>query len=155
MRHPSMETAVSRRVFVQASAVSSLALVAGCGMILHPERRNQPPGGDMDWSVFALDAIGLLLFFIPGVIAFAVDFTTGAIYLPPPGYGDDRNPTGEPHLVKVLVPREELNQRRLEEVATEHAGREVRLVAGEYKTSPLERLEDFWKTRTKLAGLLG
>jgi len=32
--------------------------------------------------VVALDAIGLLFFFVPGVIAFAVDFVTGAIYLP-------------------------------------------------------------------------
>jgi hypothetical protein len=29
----------------------------------------------------------LLLFFIPGVIAFVVDFSTGAIYLPPEGMG--------------------------------------------------------------------
>jgi hypothetical protein len=122
-------------------------------MIMHPERRNQPPGGGIDWPVFALDTLGLLLFFLPGVIAFAVDFTTGAIYLPAPGYGADRKPAGEPQLAKVQVPREELNQRRLEEVASQHAGREVRLVAGEYKTSPLERLEDFWKIRERLASL--
>jgi hypothetical protein len=30
-----------------------------------------------------LDGIGLLVFLVPGVIAFAVDFATGAIYLPP------------------------------------------------------------------------
>ena len=30
-----------------------------------------------------LDAAGLLLFIVPGVIAFAVDILTGAIYLPP------------------------------------------------------------------------
>jgi hypothetical protein len=38
-----------------------------------------------------LDGLGLLLFFVPGVVAFAVDFYTGAIYLPIaqsyPGYG--------------------------------------------------------------------
>ena len=29
-----------------------------------------------------LDAVGLLFFFVPGVIAFAVDFSNGTIYLP-------------------------------------------------------------------------
>ncbi|HBU70238.1 MAG TPA: polyribonucleotide nucleotidyltransferase [Elusimicrobia bacterium] len=48
---------------------------------MHPERRGQR-GGRIDAGVAVLDAIGLLLFVIPGVIAFAVDFSTGAIYLP-------------------------------------------------------------------------
>src|SRR3954470_15896810 len=105
-----MEAPLTRRVFIQAGAASSLGLVAGCGMILHPERRNQPPGGNMDWGVFALDSVGLLLFFIPGVIAFAVDFSTGAIYLPPPmDYGDSEPPTKNPALVAVQVPRKELS----------------------------------------------
>ena len=47
-------------------------------MILHPERRNQPPGGGIDWSVFAPIRLGYCSSY-PGVIAFAVDFTTGAI----------------------------------------------------------------------------
>lgn len=150
-----MDVALSRRVFIQVGAAGSLSFVAGCGMILHPERRNQPPGGDMDWGVFALDAVGLLLFFIPGVIAFAVDFSTGAIYLPPPmGYGGCEPPTKDRALVAVQVPRKELNQRRVEEVASQHAGREVRLVAGEYRSAPLAKLEEFWPTRAKLAAAI-
>jgi hypothetical protein len=78
--------------------------VVGCGTILHPERRHQPPGGGLDWGIVALDTLGLLLFFIPGVIAFAVDFTTGAIYLPPNGYGDNPLPRSEPELIAVQVP---------------------------------------------------
>lgn len=58
---------------------------------MHEERKHQPHGNDIDWKVAALDGLGLLLFFIPGVAAFAVDFYTGAIYLPLeqsyPGYG--------------------------------------------------------------------
>ena len=34
------------------------------------------------YQFVALNGIGLLLFLLPGVIAFAVDFSTGAIYLP-------------------------------------------------------------------------
>lgn len=53
-----------------------------CGTILYPERRGQP-AGKIDVGVAVLDGIGLLVFLVPGVIAFAVDFATGAIYLPP------------------------------------------------------------------------
>src|SRR5262245_58364898 len=54
----------------------------GCGTLLHSERCGRPHCGRIDWAVVALDGLGLILFFIPGVIAFVVDFSTGAIYLP-------------------------------------------------------------------------
>ena len=146
-----MGIALSRRDFFQIGAAGSLSLVAGCGMILHPERRGQPPGGGLDWGIVALDGIGLLLFFIPGVIAFAVDFATGAIFLPPPGYGDAGRPANDEPLVEVQVPPQELTPQRLEQVASQHAGRDVRLVRGEYLTAPLAKLADFWPTREKLA----
>ena len=53
-----------------------------CGTILYPERSGQT-SGRFDADVVLLDAAGLLLFIVPGVIAFAVDLLTGAIYLPP------------------------------------------------------------------------
>lgn len=52
-----------------------------CGYLVHSERRGQN-GGKVDWAIAALDAIGLLFFIIPGLIAFAVDIGTGTIYLP-------------------------------------------------------------------------
>jgi hypothetical protein len=64
----------------------------GCGTLMHSERCGQLHTGDIDWRIAALDGLGLILFFVPGVVAFAVDFCTGAIYLPPepeqafPGY---------------------------------------------------------------------
>lgn len=54
---------------------------SACGTILYPERRGQR-GGRIDAGVAVLDAVGLLFFIIPGVIAFAVDFSNGTIYLP-------------------------------------------------------------------------
>jgi hypothetical protein len=150
-----MDVQLSRRDFVRVCAAGSLSLT-GCGMILHPERRNQPTGGGLDWSVVALDTLGLLLFFFPGVIAFAVDFTTGAIYLPPsPGYGANGRPTKDQPLVAVQVPRKELTQQRIEQVASRHAGRDVRLVSGTYESAPLAKLDDFWPTRERLASLFG
>ncbi len=69
------------RVFVAAILVVQLL---GCGTILYPERRGQP-AGKYDTDIVILDAVGLLFFLVPGVIAFAVDFSTGAIYLPKGG----------------------------------------------------------------------
>ena len=58
----------------------TLSLTA-CGTILYPERKGQT-GGRIDPGVAVLDGVGLLAFLIPGVIAFAVDFSNGTIYLP-------------------------------------------------------------------------
>lgn len=56
--------------------------ISSCGTILYPERKGQKPG-KIDVAVAALDAVGLLFFIIPGVIAFVVDYNNGTIYLPP------------------------------------------------------------------------
>jgi hypothetical protein len=53
----------------------------GCGTILYPERKGQK-SGKIDTGVAILDGIGVLFFVVPGVIAFAVDFYNGTIYLP-------------------------------------------------------------------------
>ncbi|RDL43821.1 hypothetical protein DN730_11595 [Marinomonas piezotolerans] len=55
--------------------------ITACGTLIYPERNGQK-GGKLDIGVVALDAVGLLLWFVPGVVAFGVDFITGAIYLP-------------------------------------------------------------------------
>ena len=66
------------RLFI--CAVFTLQLM-GCGTLMYPERRGQR-GGSLDAGVAVLDGIGLLFGIIPGVIAFAVDFSNGTIYLP-------------------------------------------------------------------------
>jgi hypothetical protein len=85
-----------RRQFISHALIPALAGatacgLSGCGALLQSERCGRPHGNDLDWKIAALDGLGLLLFFVPGVIAFAVDFYTGAIYLPSeqsyPGYG--------------------------------------------------------------------
>jgi len=63
-------------------ALSALMFTqVGCGTLLYPERQGQSPGR-IDTSVLILDGIGLLFFVVPGLIAFAVDFSNGTIYLP-------------------------------------------------------------------------
>ena len=142
---------LTRRTMIRAACAMLLAPLAGCGMILHPERRNQPTGGGLDWSIVALDGLGLLLFFIPGVIAFAVDFATGAIYLPPEQYGSTESPKDDQPFVEMHVPKSELTQDCLEQIASKHSGKSVHLTAGHYLTAPLTKLTDFWHTREKLA----
>ncbi len=61
--------------------ISTILFTASCGTILYPERKGQA-AGKIDPAVAILNGVGTLLFFIPGIIAFAVDFNNGAIYLP-------------------------------------------------------------------------
>ena len=55
--------------------------LAGCGTVFYPERKGQQ-SGTIDPVVAIADGVGLLFFILPGVIAFAVDFNNGSIYLP-------------------------------------------------------------------------
>ena len=67
-----------------ASLLLSATLVtqlSACGTLFYPERRGQI-SGEIDPGVAILNGIGLLFYLVPGIIAFAVDFATGAIYLP-------------------------------------------------------------------------
>lgn len=58
-----------------------LTQITACGSLFYPDRRGQIEG-KIDPLIAGLDAIGILFFVIPGLIAFGVDFATGAIYLP-------------------------------------------------------------------------
>lgn len=70
-----------RRLLIGGSTAVLATALSGCGTLLYPERKGQT-GGRIDPSVAILDGLGLLLFLIPGLIAFAVDFSNGTIYLP-------------------------------------------------------------------------
>ncbi len=62
-------------------AITLLSTIGACGTLFYPERRGQIPG-QIDPAIAAMNAIGVLFYVIPGLIAFAIDFSTGAIYLP-------------------------------------------------------------------------
>ncbi|WP_075881318.1 hypothetical protein [Vreelandella massiliensis] len=66
------------KVAVVATFVVTLS---GCGTLLYPERKGQI-GGNVDPVVAIANGVGLLFFIVPGVIAYAVDFSNGTIYLP-------------------------------------------------------------------------
>lgn len=147
-----MSARMARRRFVGLGVLGILEIATiGCGTILHPERRGQP-AGRLDWGVVALDAVGLFFFFIPGVIAFAVDFSNGTIYLPSEGavrhfQSADAHKSNE--LRSVAVAGEQVTPEAIEKTIAEETGRKVRLLPGAYLTKKLERLEQFWATRAQ------
>jgi len=73
--------AATKKLIVGGLIISLLS-TNSCGYFLYPERVGQSKG-KIDSTVVILDVLGLFIGVIPGVVAFAVDFTTGTIYLPP------------------------------------------------------------------------
>ena len=120
--------------------VAGAVFLASCGTILYPERRGQPCGR-LDAGVVVLDGIGLLVFLVPGIIAFAVDFSTGAIYLPPeyamlePGKPAD--------LRKIQVDPAQLTPARVEAIVREQTGRPISLQPGTYRATKVQQLDQF------------
>ncbi|MNF34352.1 hypothetical protein D3C85_784050 [compost metagenome] len=78
-------------------AATLLTQLTACGTLFFPDRRGQIEG-KIDPVVAALDAIGILFYVIPGLIAFGVDFATGAIYLP-----EGQNAQVSPEKLKEVI----------------------------------------------------
>jgi hypothetical protein len=77
---------VTRRIAL-VLAVAVAIESASCGTVIHPERIGRSHSGALDPSIVVLDGLGVLVFLIPGVVAFIVDFSTGAIWLPDQHFG--------------------------------------------------------------------
>ena len=120
--------------------VGAAVFQASCGTIIYPERRGQP-AGRLDVGVVVLDGIGLLLFLVPGIVAFVVDFTTGAIYLPPEMSHAGPIPGTSPRAVRVDPA--ELTPERVQAIVREQTGKTVTLTPGTYRAMPLQKLEEF------------
>ena len=101
-----------------------LFLTSSCGTILYPERRGQV-SGRIDVGVAVLDGIGVLIFIIPGLIAFAVDFTTGAIYLPSGKYLSNLRAIRESG--NTIVADSPLTQKNIEKILREQTGKTIDL----------------------------
>ena len=139
---------ISRRKFLVVGGLCACS-AAGCGTILYPERRGQRTGV-LDTGVVVLDALGLLLFFIPGVIAFAVDFSTGAIYLPL-GNETPLSMKGRPRSFQTIsLAPSQLSRPQIAEAVSLHTGRDVQLEEGRYHTAKLQNLDRFWPTTENL-----
>lgn len=149
-------------------AAGTMAAAGGCGSILFPERVGQPRSGPIDWRVVALDGVGLVFFFVPGVVAFAIDFYNGTLFLPshsvagiptdlptggaPSAHQSLQNPTTE-SLESVALPPGPERREKVEEIITARVGQPVLLEPGSYQTQPLDHIEEFWSALRATAGL--
>lgn len=111
-----------------AMGISAVLLnAAGCGVLLHPERQGQT-GGQIDMKIALLDGIGLLFFVIPGLVAFAVDFHQGTIYLPGTAGvpGDDS--------VRSIAIEGDMTEEAIEQAIKTHTGNTVDISADNVKS---------------------
>jgi hypothetical protein len=132
----SEESEVTRKKSRKKSVVHRISLLmvliimlwtTSCGTIIYPERRGQS-AGKVDVGVAVLDGIGLLVFFVPGVIAFAVDFATGAIYLPPSSSAQlDINPSTLQDSRIIIADAETLTRHQIETVVQEEIQQDIDL----------------------------
>lgn len=78
-----MAIVMTKSVSLALCAALALGTVGtvGCGTILHPERRGQT-GGRIDTGVAVMNGLWCLVFIIPGVVGFIIDFNNGTIYEP-------------------------------------------------------------------------
>jgi hypothetical protein len=119
--------------------------------LFYSHRCGQPHSSHIDWKIAALDGLGLFLFFVPGVIAFVVDFYTGAIYLPADEYypasgasaAKRSSPPPANGLHRVAIAPEDLRQERIEQIVADHVGRPVSLADNQTRLSRLPDLDRF------------
>lgn len=98
--------------------------LSACGTILYPERKGQR-AGRIDVGVAVLDGIGLLFFLVPGVIAYAVDFATGTIYLPGGRHAALDNPLDKNDMLVLHVGKENLSRENIERVIYAQTGKDL------------------------------
>ena len=127
---------IVKTLYVLVCAVLIVQL-AGCGTLMYPERRGQR-GGRIDAGVAVLDGIGLLFFLIPGIIAYAVDFSNGTIYLP----GTGRGSLDLKDIKQVKFDPKHYTNAAIEKIIKEETGYVVKLSQENMRISRLESLDD-------------
>ena len=105
-----------RRALVTLLAALLAFQLAACGTLLYPERHGQR-SGRVDPAVLLFDGALLVLFVVPGLIAFGVDFHTGAVYLP----------TRTGSVSRVPIPAGEPTAEAIERIVREQTGVAVEL----------------------------
>ncbi len=125
-----------KTLYVLVCAILIIQL-AGCGTIMYPERRGQK-GGRIDAGVAVMDGLCLLLFVIPGIIAYAVDFSNGAIYLP----GTTRSSLDLKNIKQVKFNPKHYTYATIEKIIKEETGYAVKLNQDNMKIYRLESIDD-------------
>lgn len=124
------------RYFRSFLVVLLIVQMSACGTLLYPERQGQQRAAKIDVGVVILDSVGLLFFILPGILAFAVDFATGAIYLPP-GQSKTRLFT-ENGIPVIHIDLKDLNTENIEAVVARHTGHRISLSNPDIEISKLK-----------------
>ena len=120
------------RMFERSIIALLVFQLIGCGTIFYPERKGQK-AGRLDGGVVIMDAIGLFFFLIPGVIAFAVDFNNGTIYLPA---------STRVQLRQIKFDPKHTSLAKVEKIIKNETGRSVHLTQGNMQVSRLNSKEE-------------
>ncbi|MBF0523170.1 MAG: hypothetical protein HQL24_08965 [Candidatus Omnitrophica bacterium] len=120
-------------VFICAVLIFQLI---GCGTIMYPERKGQK-SGRIDIGVAVLDGIGLLFFLIPGIIAYAVDFNNGTIYLP-----HSMGSLNLKDMKQVKFDPKHNTMASVQEIIKKETGCDVKLYQGKMKITKLKSSDD-------------
>jgi hypothetical protein len=115
--------------------------MTACGYFLYPERRGQRHVGRIDPAIAVLDALGLIFFIVPGVIAFAVDITNGTLYLPGSHHHSSAS-TEKDHIKVIRVNPGVLNEKMIQELVKHHTGISIRLDQRNVEIYELNRSEN-------------
>lgn len=109
-----------KKPMVLLAVAAFVIQLTACGTIIHPERKGQS-AGQLDPSIVVLNAVGLLFFLVPGVVAFAVDFNNGSIYLP--GGSASINSRD----VNVVTVDGDITKEKIEQVILEQTGESINM----------------------------
>lgn len=131
-----------KTLYISVGAVLIVQL-AGCGTLMYPERRGQT-SGRIDAGVAVMDGLCLLLFIVPGVIAYAVDFSNGTIYLPHTSRGclDIKD------IKQVKFDPKHYNDATIERIVKEETGFVVKLSQGNVKIYRFKSVDEMIKRFT-------
>lgn len=121
-----------RRALTGLVLGASITALVGCGTVFHPERKGQM-SGRIDPMVAIANGVGLLFFIVPGVVAYAVDFSNGTIYLP--GTQDSAS-------VDTLQMDENMDVQTLERLLSEATGKSVILDSEMVRVEEVESLDE-------------
>ncbi len=139
-------TVLSRRRFQGLIAGWLAAASAGCGTLMYPERRGQSRTGGIDWTVAGMDAIGLVFFLIPGVIAFAIDYHNGSLFLP----AGSASISGKRTLRTVKLSGLHPSREEIAAAVSSETGEQLALDEGSFITRRMGSVDEFWSTEESL-----
>lgn len=126
-----------KRIAIIFLCISLIGNLVGCGTLLYPERQGQT-GGKLDTNIVILNSVGLLVFLLPGIVAFAVDFINGTIYLP----GGKSASLTQDELDQISTDGV-VNSQNLRKILNRHSENTLILPEGDFQVREVENVAEF------------